>query len=271
MRSNPLVNRRKIPIIVFILLIVSCGQSGPRDLEDAKAQAKYDFCNMMFEDRVDTKYFDGPIFVKEDDKFFVFRWVSNIPGARPSIEEGYVPKDQKNKTGFRTIDNGAIGLGGTLDYPLTEAALYSLFGLALNDSPEVLRLRKIRLTLDQLVDVRNFTAIGSDLSQYAFCFNCAYPDSLSWFKNAKEIRRINTENNCSINELGSLDTYDRYGHEYYYRNFINFIVLGTPGANRKWDFTPAVLDSIYNDQLEHIFLNNDDILVKLTPTSSGCD
>jgi hypothetical protein len=271
MRSDPLVNRTRIPVIVFILLIISCGQSGPRNLEDAKSQAKYDFYIMMFDDQVDTKYYDEPIFVKEDNKFFVFRWVSNIPGVRPTVEEGYVPKDRKNKTGFRTIQHGAIGLGGTLDYPLTEAALYSLFDLALNESPEVLRLRKVPLTTAQLEDVSNFTTISNDLSQYTFCFNCAYPDSLSWFCNAEEIERMNTKSSCSIRKLDSLDTYDRYGYEYYYRNFIKFIILGTPGANRKWDFGQAIFDSLYNDQFEHIYTNNDDIIVKLIPTSSGCD
>lgn len=248
--------------------LAACGPEGPRDLKRAEAKADHDFYDMMFEDRVDTKYYDGPIFVEERDSGYVFRWVSNIPGARLSIWEGYVSRDPKHYTDFMNIQRGAISLSGTLDYPVGEAALVDLFRLPYNDNAETLRLRKVPLTLGQLEDVDKFAIIAGNISGFAYCYNCAYPDSLSWFKNVKE---RNYKIMCVINELDSVFTHDRYGHEYYYENFINYVVLGTPGANRMWDFEPAVLDSIYNDKLEHIYANGDDIIVKLIPESLGCD
>lgn len=254
-------------IALYFVVAVGC-QSGPRDLKAARTRADYDFYQVMFEDRVDTKYYDGPLFFAEKDSGFVFRWVSNIPGVTPAILEGYVPKDPKDNTGFKTIQSGAIGLGGTLDYPLSEAALCGLFRLPLNNSPEVLRLRKVPLTLAQLEDVTRMTNIRADISDYAYCFNCAYPDSLSWLKNIKQSRY---RDYCTVKQLDSVYTHDRYGYEYCYQNYIIFVLLGTPGANRKWDFDQAVMDSIYHDNKEHIYVNNDDIIAKVVPKSPGCD
>ena len=255
-------------ILIFLSLTVTCSQAGPRNMKDAIGQAKYDFYIIMFEDGIDTKYYDGPFFVEEDSSYFTFKWNSNIPGERPDIIEGYVPKNPKHITSIRTIQRGAIGLSGTLDYPLNEAALQCLFELPLNNDIETLRLRKIPLTLRQLEDVTNITCIGNDIRQYEYCFKCAYPDSLSWLIN---IRESKYRNDCSVVELDSTITHDRYGREYYYENYINFIVLGTAGANHIWDFTPTLMDSIYNDNLEHIYVNNDDIIVKLKPQTLGCD
>jgi hypothetical protein len=264
-RINPLLS-----IAFCIFIAASCAQSGPRNLESARKKAIYAFEDYLFEDDIDSKYFSGPILVGEDEDSFIFTWACIVPGAENAIVEEYVPKDPKayeGHVGFKWKGRFPP-LGGTRQYSLNEAALQNLFGLPLNDDPETLRLRKVPLTQDQYWDVGNFSAISNQINEYAFCFNCAYPDSLSWPKNTRE---SSPRNNCNLKALDSLRTHDRYGYEYYYRNFIKFVILGTPGADRKWDFPPAIFDSLYNDRLEHIYTNDDDIIVKLIPKSLGCN
>ena len=268
MQSNLLINRINIPIIVIIFFTISCGHPGPRELEEARKQAILAFGDFTFENRIDAKYFKGPTFIEEKDENYTFNWITDIPNIKPTVFEAYVPKDSKIEAKYGTKGRSLGYLCGTHDYPLSEAVLSNLFHLALNNSEPVLRLRKTLLASDQLEDVANFSVIGSDLDAYAYCYNCSNPDSISWFKNIKE---RNYKIKCTVFELDSIYTHDRYGSEYYYRNFIQFIVLGTPGANRIWDFEPAILDSLYNDKLEHIYTNGDDIIVKLIPKSLGCD
>jgi hypothetical protein len=252
-------------IIISALLALTCAPSSPRDLESAQRAAFSELRAIMFEGRVDIKLFQGPNLVIEDSGKYVFHWVSTVPGLEATICEVSVPKDPKGEPGIRIKGKrDRFGyLSGTLDFPLNESALYSLFRLPPDPkdttSDRARRLRMVPLDEGQLKDVANFVSITSELHGYASCFDRRYPASL------EELNNVTAKFPCGLDRLDSMYIHDRYGRKYYYENFIEFLVLGTPGENGKWDFNRAVLDSLYNDEREYILTNDDDLLVKIKP------
>lgn len=261
------MNVKLVQLLMTSLLISGCSYHAPRNLKEAQEQAISNFKDIMFELDIDVKYFDGPTFIAQDEQDYTFVWISTISEIRSTIIEVFVSKNQPG-VGYRTIGRSKSYLCGTCEFPLNEAALCNLFRLRSNPkikaSDKARQLRIVPFAPRQLEDIANFIEIRHDIEQYMWCFNLRYPDSLSYLHNIDG-------SSCAVEDLDSIYTHDRYGHQYYYENFINFVVLGTPGADRKWDFAPAVIDSIYNDSLEHIYVKNDDIIVKLIPKSLGCD
>jgi hypothetical protein len=255
----------RLLIICSVLLAFACGPSGPRDLESPQRAARGRLRSLLALDDVDIELFRGPELISEDSLEYTFHWVSNILEPRGTIYEVSVPKDWNERPSVRIggerIRDGY--LGGTTDFPLNEAALLNLFRLPPNPQDTISdragRLRMVALDHRQLQDVANFVEIRRELEEYASCFNRRYPSTLD------ELSRAAGPGECGIDELDSLYLHDRYGREYYYENFVEFLLLGTAGKNDEWDFNSAVLDSLFHDNREYILTNDDDILVKLRP------
>jgi len=116
----------------------------------------------------------------------------------------------------------------------------------------------VALDTMQMEDIANFVIIGHELMNYSYCFAGHNPDSLEQIKNFARA-------GCAVDSLDSIYTLDRYSRKYYYENLIEFVLLGTKGIDDKWAFSDAVMDSVYNDHLEHIYVCGEDIIVKLNP------
>lgn len=232
-------------------------------MEGARKAAIGYFEDDMFELNIDNNLFQGPILVTEDDTAFTFQWQLKILPKETSTIEISVPK---NRTEIKGLHIGGtrndIGyLGGTRKLPLSQAMLSTLFDTAptLKDSSErARRLRMIPLDDTQLGDVANFLSIKMGLMQFSQCFNGRYPDSL------KEIREY-ARGTYFMDALDSLCSHDRYGHEYNYINMITFVLIATPGKDGILNFNNTIIDSIYHDQMEHIYILGDDIIVKFAP------
>lgn len=256
--------------ILFIMLLtivlsssLSCGPSGPRDRERARRAAVAYFEDaIVYEEHIDENLFRGPDFDREDEEFFYFHWMCLFPRPGESIIEVIVPRNPKRPCGYRSLGPRGWGyLRYTRELPINEAVLRKLFYLPLNSretSTEDKTLRNVLLDTNQIMDMANFLAIRGRLAEYSICFNGRYPDSLSQLKDY-------SRGNCMVHEPDSVYMHDRYGRKYIYENLINYVVLGSQGANGQWDFELAVVDSIYNDNRKHINVNGDDIIVKFKP------
>ena len=153
-------------------------------------------------------------------------------------------------------------LRGSKDYPLNEAALRNLFGMPNTSENRNIRRKRILMTplnFNQIEDIANFVELKRYFEEYYYYNHCQFPNSLD--------EPINIPIPRWFGEplIDTLYNKDRYGFIYYYKNLGAFVVLGTSGRNTKWDFNSAIIDSIDNDMGEHIFVNDDDILVKFMP------
>jgi hypothetical protein len=256
-------------IFLFLSFIIAmnCGSFGPRDSKTAQKVATNYFESIMFEDDINDTLFVGPILIDSSKNDFVFQWLSKVPKPGATIIEMPIPKDPNREHGYRTKGerNNYAYLQGTRDFPFNEAMIIALFGLPTSEDTrqQTRHLRAAPLNSARLEDLASFVVIKMNLREYASCITCRYPDSLADFNTFK-----NT-GNCNVKSLDSLIIHDRYGKQYFYLNLINFVVLGSPGANDRWDFDKAIMDSIFNDQEEHINTTDDDIIVKIKPRK-GC-
>jgi hypothetical protein len=253
-------------LFLSFLMAINCGSFGPRDSKTAQKEATKYFKSIMFDDDINDTLFTGPILIDSLKNDFVFQWYSKVPRPGATIIEVLIPKDPDREHGYRTKGERSnyAYLRNTRDFPFNEAMLITLLGLPTSDDTrqKTKHFRSVPLTRAQLEDVASFVVIKMNLLEYASCITCRYPDSLADFNTFK-----NT-GNCNVKALDSLITHDRYGKQYYYLNLINFVVLGSPGANDRWDFDKAIMDSIFNDQEEHINTTDDDIIVKIKPRKS---
>ena len=254
-----------LSISAIFLIAQSCGPSGPRDHRAARRAAIWKFNEAIFESRIGEGLFQGPMLIEVNDKEFIFRWYSTVPQWGATIYGATVPKDRNEKITFLHglgQRKRATYLCGTDKLPVNESALKNLFGLPPNPDYGdigIRRLQLIPLDANQLNDVANFVEIKKGLRQYRFEHAASYPDSLS------EIIFVPRLDVVDHSPLDSFYFADRYGHEYFYVNLIDFVVVGTPGENRKWDIDSAKMDSIYSDDMEHIYTTWDDIIVKFRP------
>ena len=255
--------------LFITLLELNCGSTGPRTLESAESSASvYFHDNIVIDGDISEKLLEGPILVDETDDEFVFQWGAKAPIPGETYCEVTVPKRSgeiySKITGRR---KNLSRLGHTRDFPLNEAMLINLFNLP--TSPDfkdehTRRLSEVPLNTGQLEDVANFMDISWELTEYASCMNCRYPDSLY------ELNTFKNSGTCNVHKLDCFFLTDRYGHQYYYTCLLGFIILGSPGENGKWDLDKAVLDSVYYEQIDQIQRTDDDIIVKFKPLSR-CD
>jgi hypothetical protein len=254
-------------LLLFIISATMCGPSAPRNFYSARKEATRKLERILSLDFIDIRLLNGPTLIKENPENFIFQWSLKVLRSGATIFEVAVPKDPRGKTGLmiKGERRSYSYLVGTLDFPINEAVLYNLFSLPPDPhdkiSDRAKRLRMIPLDIDQLEDVANFVQIKNDLGEYYFCFNHIYPDSL------EELNLIIPKGDCGVFKLDSLYIHDRFGAKYNYDNLGNFVILGSMGEKGKWDFDKAIIDSIYNDQKEHIFINGDEIIVKFKPVT----
>lgn len=249
-------------ILFYALFSLVCTDPGPRNLDEATKAAIYDFHDYLFEETTSEDLFEGPELVGEDSSIFVFRWVCKVPLNAPILIEEYTPKDHRRTSGYKEIGprKRCAFLGSTRYFSLNEAALCNLFDTAPDPddkSARSLRLRRRSLDSCQIEDIANLVEIKSQLNTYEYYFPNHFPESLDSLLKVKDC------GNMYLPKLDSIYIHDRYGNEYYYENMITFLLLGTPGKNRIWDFNQAILDTIKNEADDFIFINKDDILVKL--------
>lgn len=241
---------------------MACGPEKPRNMESARKAAVKLLRDIFYDQGIDINLFKGPIFEGETEKGYMFRWYSTVPRPGATVLEINVPRDPNTFFGM-----GLAGPRPSIRYlvhssqlPISQAVLRSVFHLPppFNLNERIKRLSLVPLDTAHLEDIANFVEISWELSDYARCFGRHLPTNLEEIKNV-------AGSQCNVDKIDSLYMHDRYGREYIYENLIDFAMLGSPGQNLIWDFDKAVLESVYYDQLEHIYVSGDDILVKFKP------
>jgi hypothetical protein len=239
---------------------LSCSKPKQRTFEDARSESIKTFNELMDQDQINVSLFNGPILVYEDSCEYIFQWKWQLSNSCQSIEESIIPKNPTKNAELKTIGMRRAALYGTNHFSLNEAALYNLFGLPPDPKKFTIRdinLGRASLNSRQLEDVINFVDIKYALLEYYDCYS-HYPDKLSDIK-------YYTEGNCYIRGLDDSITYDQYGQKYGYMSIGRYIILGTMGKDGKWNYGQAIMDTIINDENDHIFVSDDDIIVKYEP------
>jgi hypothetical protein len=249
-------------LLLSILFLTGCGSHD--SLKQAQKAATDKFEDFFIEADMNKSLFRGPTLVKNDESEYVFQWASVVPESGATIFEISVSKSFPFYVA--SVGKGKraepMYLASTGHMPFNEAMLTTLFNLPSDTSDHsifVKPLREVQLTQNQLSDVASFIHIKRDLMEYNPCYKNGYPDSLEEFK------YISNPDDCAMFALDSMFTHDHWGNKYFYKNLGNKVILGTPGKNGKWDFSDAVMDSIFNFHLSQIYVTDDDIIVKFSP------
>lgn len=263
-------NRRNfisVSIVSILLFSVIIWYSflGIDPFKQAQEAAIESFENDLNEADINPDLFVGPTLVKNNDNEYIFQWASVVPESGATIFEISVSKSFPSHPGMFLKGKRAepMYLAGTGRMPFDKAMLTTLFNLpsdTSNHSIFVEPLREAQLSRQQLNDVASFIHIKRDLMEYNPCYKVGYPDSLG------EFNHISNPEFCAMFDLDSLFLYDHWGNRYYYKNLGQKVILGTPGKNGKWDFSDNVMDSLFNLQLDQIYVTDDDIIVKFSPT-----
>ncbi|MEE9553860.1 MAG: hypothetical protein V3W18_06135 [candidate division Zixibacteria bacterium] len=253
---------------VIVLSCILCNSCSPSRIAENAEKSAYRKLKYYLQDicEIDVELFDGPELLRENEDDYVFIFHSMYPEYGVMNFEVSVPKDK-----HKNIDISAPSgerkrfnfLCETTRLPVKKAALSYLFNLPISQdttNPRIKRLQTVELDKGQFNDIVNFVEIKRELFTFAACHGSRNPDNLQELQSDAF-----SKSTCRIRELDSLYIHDRYGQKYYYQNLINFVLLGSPGQNLKWDFNAFELDSLYNDDLEHILVDGDDIMVKLKP------
>jgi hypothetical protein len=260
--SNSIYKTSLFPIaLICAVMVMACGSSR----ESAQMAATDNFENFLTEAGMNKNLFRGPTLVRNDESDYVFQWASVVPESGATIFEILVSKSFPFRPGlFIKGKRSEISyLASTRYMPFNEAMLTTLFYLTSDTSDHsifVKPLREVPLTQNQLSDVASFIHIERDLREYNPCYKKGYPDSL------EEFNHISNPDSCGMFPLDNMFTHDHWGNKYFYKNLGNRVILGTAGKNRKWDFSDAVMDSIFNFHLNQIYTTDDDIIVKFCPT-----
>jgi hypothetical protein len=259
--SNGIYKTILVPIVLICAaMVMACGRSR----ESAQKAATDNFENFLIEADMNKNLFQGPTLVKTDESDYVFQWASVVPEPGATIYEVLVSKRFPFQAGsfIKGKRSEILYLASTGHMPFNEAMLTTLLNLPSDTSDHsifVKPLREVQLTQNQLSDVASFIHIKRDLMEYKSCYKDSYPDSL------EEFNHISNPDSCAMFPLDSMFTHDHWGNKYFYNNLGNKVILGTPGKNRKWDFSDAVMDSIFNFHLNQIYVTDDDIIVKFLP------
>jgi hypothetical protein len=249
-----------IDILITILLTITCHYSKYRDIVMARKEAISTFKTIMRQNRINDSLYEGPNFILKDNDKYVFQWICLVPRSNQSIKEISVPLDPGQETTVSTLGSRKRTgfLCGTLDFPLSEAALISLFEIPYRDySWRARNLRMTQLDSAQLTDIANFVEIKYALKEYFNCFG-RYPVDL------EQLQRFEAGYSY-IQGLDSLYIHDRYGHKYGYENIGMYVILGTDGSDSKWNFNQAIIDTVFRDTNDHIYLSDDDIILTFRP------
>jgi hypothetical protein len=245
--------KKRILYIAFLLWVISlCSVqcTKKRDLSWARKMATKEYENVLHESRINPLLFKGPSLNLENPKFFIFEWRSRVPREGALLISIYVPIDGGEISNSETGDERDWNyVHDTRDKPINEAILGQLFDLSItpNDTSErTKRLGKLNLTVDQMADIVNFIEIKRKLIEYYFRIG-GYPNSLS-----------------DLNLEWRL-TRDANGNKYSYQSNGRYAILGTPGANGKWEIDSVPVDSIFKDEKEFFQQSGDDLLVKFMP------
>lgn len=238
-------------ILTLVFGLFHCGDYS--DLVEMRKRATEKYEDALHEARINPILFHGPELNMENPKYFIFEWKSRVPKDGALRISVYVPANGKGEiSGALTGEEKDWNyVNGTRDRPINEAMLRTLFELPIvkgDTSERTKRLGKIALAADQMEDIVNFIEIKYKLIDY-YAKIGSYPPSL-----------------YDLNLDWRL-TRDKNGNKYSYRSSGKYVILGTPGADSKWETDSTAVDSIFKDDKEFFHQSGDDLLVKLMPVT----